>query len=41
MTRGVKGAQIGASNSSCGSGGATGGANLILRRLANTPNLLQ
>ena len=38
MTRGAKGAQVIASYSS---GGATRGANLILRRLVNIPNLLQ
>jgi len=37
MTRGAKGAVL----ASYSSGGATGGANLILRRLVNISNLLQ
>ena len=41
MTRGAKGAQWVQVISSYSSGGATRGANLILRRLVNIPNLLQ
>jgi len=41
MTRGAKGAQKVQVIASYSSGGATGGANLILRLIVNIPNLLQ